>query len=206
MTYDPASAETIQWTGSTDVDLLISQLMALSAVVWCTADNKQKEWPQFIHDLGVSVSLNPELLRGWKLSYWREGDSVLPWLKILPTYLFNLLPFVLVKVLISWSDVLIRNDVPTAIDYLEALVAAHNQWIRITNSFIDSLSEQEDRSQSQYPVGKILDFESIGILGRDIKIIFNETPIRVLKMLKQSSSFRLLEADLQVLIKQRCCS
>ncbi len=204
LTYDPANVETIDWTGTQEVDLLISQLMALATVVWCASVENNQDWPMYIQELGLSVSLNPELLKGWKLSFWMGDDCLLPWIKILPTYLFNLLPFVLVKVLISWSDLLLRKDLPTVIDYLEALTTAHIQWIRTTYSFIDSLSDQEDGNQSHYPSGKMLDFATFGRLGQDIKQILNETQIRALKTLQQSPNFHLMEDDLQSLIRQRC--
>lgn len=195
--YDLDNDETIDWSGVAEVDLLASQLMTLAAVSWYTKGNTDK-WPGFIERLCPKISANPGLLNAWKMPYWTGEDSKFPWIQILPTCMLNLLPFVILRVLISWSDSLL----PTTPDYLDALVTAHNQWIQVTHSFIDSAMGHEN--QSNYPVGQILDFCTLGRMASDVEQILGRAPIRSLKLLQQYSCFRAMEADYQVLVRKRC--
>ncbi|KAI9552901.1 hypothetical protein GHT06_020785 [Daphnia sinensis] len=196
-TYDLDNDATIDWSGAAEVDFLASQLMTLAAVSWCTKGNTDK-WPGFIEQLCPKISANPGLLNAWKVPFWTGEDSKLPWMQILPTCMLNLLPFVILRVLISWSDFLL----PTTPDYLDALVTAHNQWTQVTHSFIDSAIGHEN--QSNYPVGQILDFCTLGRMASDVEQILGRAPIRSLKLLQKYSCFRAMEADYQALVRKRC--
>lgn len=198
MKYDLA-VENIQWSGEIEVDLLVNQLMAIVATVLCVEDNTHES--VFIREIGHCVSQNCGLLKGWKMSFWFGNGSLLPWDKILPTFLFNLLPFVMLKSLISWSDMLLRNDLPTAVDFLEALISVNNQWIKTTDSFIDC---QTGHRSANYPAGMILDVVSQGRLSNAVKKILNEVPTRALRMFQQTSCYQMMESDFQALVKQRC--
>ncbi|XP_057381020.1 uncharacterized protein LOC130703609 [Daphnia carinata] len=197
LTYDLDNDETINWSGVAEVDFLASQMMTLVAVSWCTKGDTDK-WPGFIERICPKISSNPGLLNAWKMPYWTGEDSKLPWMQILPTCMLNLLPFVILRVLISWSDILL----PTTPDYLDALVTAHNQWTQVTHSFIDAVMGHEN--QSNYPVGQILDFRTLGRMASDVEQILVRAPIRSLKLLQQYSCFRAMEADYQVLVRKRC--
>ncbi|EFX83632.1 hypothetical protein DAPPUDRAFT_301633 [Daphnia pulex] len=196
---DPQNAETIRWSGLTEVDLLACQLMALTAVVWC-AKGITAELPLFIKELGPNISRNPNLMKAWKITFWTGDDCTMPWKKIIPTYMLNLLPFVILRSLISWSDVLLL----TASDYLDALVTAHNQWNQTTRSFIDLASEHDNQSQADYPAGNILDLYTLGRLGSDVKHILKRAPLHTLKTFKQSSCFRSMETDYQEIVREKC--
>lgn len=200
LTYD-ATIHAIQWSSIVEVNLLVNQLIALVAVAFCLED---KEWPDLIQELGQSVSQNPDFLKGWKISFWTGNDSLLPWIKILPTFMINLLPFVILQTLISWSDLLLRKDLTTTVDYLEALISVNYQWLETTNSFFDLQNEQRGVDLLQYPAGKILDLATFGRLGYGIKKILDQAPVRALETLQQSPIFRLMESDQQTLVRQRC--
>jgi hypothetical protein len=173
--------------------------MALTAVVWC-AKGITAELPLFIKELGPNISRNPNLMKAWKITFWTGDDCTMQWKKIIPTYMLNLLPFVILRSLISWSDVLLL----TASDYLDALVTAHNQWNQTTRSFIDLASEHDNQSQADYPAGKILDLYTLGRLGSDVKHILKRAPLHTLKTFKQSSCFRSMETDYQEIVREKC--
>ena len=196
--YNPQRAEIIQWSGLTEVDLLACQLMVLTAVVEC-AKGTNEELPLFIKELGSNISRNPNLLKAWKMTFWTGDDCTLPWKKIIPTYLLNLLPFVILRSLISWSDMLLL----TVSDYLDALVEAHNKWNQTTHSFLDLENGNENQSHANYPVGNILDLHTLGRLGSDVKQILKKAPLHFLKTLQQSPCYRSMETDYQEIVKQR---
>lgn len=178
-------------------------MIVLDALVSCAKDNSHP-LPSFAEELGSHIQQKPYLLKSWKMSFWTGEDSVLPWQKILPTYLKNLLPYVILKVLISWSSSLHLCDHSIAFEYLEGSVSAYNAWIDTTNSFFESLDDEKDKRKSEYPAGQLLDLVSLGSLSRDIQLILKTAPVQALKTLKQSSSYRSLERDLQRVVNQRC--
>lgn len=201
-TYDPA-LQTFRWSDILEINLVVNQLMALATSIYCV-EKANFQWPLFIEKLGTQICSNPAFLKGWHISSWIGNDSLLPWQKILPSYFINLLPFVLAQVLITWSPLLIDRDSRAAVNYLDALISAHNHWIETTDIFIDILTEKDEKNQMDYPAGKIMDLDSLSRMGRSIKKILNQTPIHTLKLFQQSPCFNSMESNFQMLVKQRC--
>ena len=190
----------ILWSGSFEVDSLVCQLMLLAAAIWFSRD-WSLEWPWFVGELGTTITRNPEFLAGFKMNSWTSSGAILPWGSIIPNYLIRLLPNVLLHLLISWSDGLLKKDLPTAVNYLETLLSGHTSWIEITNAFVESLVTCGSRAD--YPAGAILDLSSLGKLNRDIQQILCRAPLRAIKTLQQNSNFQQLDPDFQAVIKQR---
>lgn len=190
----------VRWSGQPELDLLVSHLMILAAAI-NFSETCNQDWPWFVNELGIHVTQNPALLSACKMTYWVEDPSGLPWRKILPDYLSHLLPLILVHILLSWSEGLLRRDLQTAVDYLETLLLAHSNWIQTTNIFIDSLTISG--SKADYPAGKLLDLPALGRLSRDIQRILSIAPLRAVNALVQLPSFQLMDADFQMAITQR---
>ena len=96
----------LQWSGIRQVDFLISQQLAVAATLWFMEHcSKHQDWPWFVSEAGRGVCSDANLLRGWNISSWIEEGSLLPWKRILPTCFLNLLPYVLLHVLLYWSEI-----------------------------------------------------------------------------------------------------
>lgn len=200
MSWNTELDGSILWSSSFEVDSLVCQLMLLTAAIWFSRDCS-REWPWFVTELGTTITRNPHFLAGFKMSSWTSSSAILPWGSVIPNYLIRLLPNVLLHLLISWSDGLLKKDLSTAVDYLETLLSGHTSWIEITNAFVESLATCGSRAD--YPAGALLDLSSIGKLNRDIQQVLCRAPLRAIKTLQQNSNFQQFDPDFQSIIKQR---
>ena len=187
-------------SGSTEIDVLVVQLVALAALLWFPQSFNQ-EWTGFVDKLSSVIDRNPLVLKGLRVSHWTNKDCPLPWKKILPTFSLHLLPFVLLHLLLPLSGPLLLRDLSTATDYLATLIEAHSQWIETTYSFVESLSSSA--SKSDYPAGQLLDLTTTARITSAIQKILQDAPLRALRTLQQSSAFNQMDADFQTTIRQR---
>lgn len=193
---------TFAWSDQTDTNVLACQLMLLALVVEFEK-NVDQEWPSYVNQLSSSVLRDSSMLSGFNIASWTSENYVLPWRKILPDNSMNLIAFVILKVLISWSNAMRKADFQVAAEYLKAVFAAYSHWIQVSNSFIDILSATAESSSHSYPAGKLLEFSALGKLNQDVKQIIQEVPLRAVKSFQQLPEFRLLDNDFQTAIKQR---
>lgn len=192
----------ISWTGDEQMDLLVCQLMMLSAASHFEKNWKAEEWPWFVKQLGSRFASNVELLSGsCTMAGWTGHGVTLPWKEILPSYLIHLLPYVVLHLLLLWADALVRKDLSTAVAYLETLLSVHADWMQITDTFVESLTVSS--SQADYPAGKLLDLHASARLNSRIEKILISAPLRAVKSLLQSSGFHRIDADFQAVVKQR---
>ena len=192
--------QSIDPCGSTEIDVLVIQLSALAAALWFPQYCNQ-EWPSFVKEMGSKLVRNPSLIRSLRMSYWIGKDSFLPWKKILSSFNIHLLPFVILHLLLSWSEVLLLRDLSTATDYLNTLMEAHSQWIETTYSFVESLSAVT--SKDFYPAGQLLDLASLARITVAIQKCLQDAPLKAIRSLQQSKTFSKMEPDFQVVIRQR---
>ena len=192
----------VKWSGVENIDIVASQLVAVAATVWYV-ENCNQEWPRFVKDLGTSVSQNAILLKGWKMTSWTEG-SVLPWRRILPTRLMDLLPCIILQVLLFWFKSISQSSPTLWTLYLECLILAQGHWIRVTQAYMDQLSPGGTCDPKlEYSAGKLLDLATLGRLTNSVKKIIAESPISALKSLQQSPVYQHMDSDLQAVIKSR---
>lgn len=184
------------------VDQLTSQLVALAAGLWFSEKYSQ-DWPWFVRDLSSSICTNPTILKGWKMSSWFDDNGcLLPWSRMLPTSLANLLPCVVLHVLISWSPTLLYQKLPIAKEFLEALVSAHTKWIETTQTFVDLLGSRMP-VEADYPAGELLDLAALGKLITQIQQVLHQCPLPVLKSFQYSQACRSMDAGFQSIVKSR---
>ena len=196
----PLEEQMINPSGSTEIDVLVAQLVALAALLWFPQSFNQ-EWTGFVDKLSSVIDRNPLVLKGLRVSHWTDKDCPLPWKKILPTFSLHLLPFVLLHLLLPLSGPLLLRDLSTATDYLATLIEAHSQWIETTYSFVESLSSSA--SKSDYPAGQLLDLTTTARITGAIQKILQDAPLRALRTLQQSSALNQMDADFQTTIRQR---
>ena len=187
----------LSWSGIGDVDTVASQLIGVAAAVWYVEHNSV-QFPWYVGDLGENITGNHHVLRAWNVSSWIGESRTLPWDRILPTYLFNIMAYVQVNVLISWSEKVHHHQAAKLAQYLEALVSAHTRWIQVTHSFVDLVSDPgTGNSIHEYPAGKLLDFITFGRLHMAVKRIISQSPVSALQLFHKSNSFRDIDADLK---------
>jgi len=206
----------VRWSRIGPVDHLTSQLMVIAATLWFVehCNEEDQDWPWFVQELGRCADTSPHLLRAWRISSWTDEGSLLPWNSILPTCFVNVLPYVLLHVLLHWSEMLIRHQQPPTHDeegpsvwseLLEALAAAHTKWIETTQLFVNLLTNRE-QIRADYPAGKLMDLATLGRLNIRINQLVANYPLHILDTFLRTDTFRRMDAALRTPVSARCRS
>ncbi len=204
---EAATTTGFQWSGRAEVDVLAAQLMALAATVWF-AEHCTTEWPWFVRHLGGQLTAHPHLVRAWNTALWMDpARQTLPWRHLLPAYLVDLLPYVLLHVLVSWSDVVAAaasaaGSASLWTAYVEAVLVSHGQWIGTARQLIDRLSAAD--AGADYAAGHLLDAAALGRLNAEVRDrVVGRCPVAVLRSLQQSALFGDVDADLRTAVGGR---
>ena len=205
--HEDRHEDRLAWSsGHVQVDFLGSQLLAMAATLWFMERcNQDHDWPLFLQNAGRYVCSDGNLLRGWQISAWIEQGSILPWVRILPACFLRLLPYVLLRVLLCWAESFIQQDRIDCVrpEVLEALLAAHSQWMQTTELFVDSMTSGRQRvKDGDYPAGNLMDVATLARLNIRIKQLLSKCPPEALDSLRSSRTYRQMDAGLQAAISR----